>query len=86
MRVTYKATVRVIVVRNSSYKDFTYTNTQYIKPKSCKLDHFWDNQSVMNYIQNVSVNQWYGDACRLLFSDFELVNYGVEQKNYETTY
>lgn len=86
LRVTYKVNVRVIVIKTRSYKDFTYTETVYIKPKGSAIDLFWNNRDVYNYLQSNSGSQWFTDTCRLLFNNFELVNYGVEQKNYETSY
>ena len=86
IRVTYKTTVRVFGVNTTGYKDFKYTNTVYIKPKDNVLDFFWDDPSVKKYMISVSGNQMYNIACRVLLIDFELINYGVEQKNYETSF
>ena len=88
IRVTYKAHVRAWVVQGNSSstpKDFTYTSTIYIQPNNSVNDCFDDNNSVRDYLRR---NGGYSkiDNARVLLVDFELINYGVENKNYETTY
>lgn len=88
IRVTYKAKVRVFgVQKDRRRKEFTYTNTVYVKPNSVTLDDFWAfNKEIQNFISSLSEDIYFENYCRLLFLDFELINYGVDKKNYETTY
>lgn len=86
LRVTYKAKVRVVNKVSRTYRDFTYTKTVYAKPKDSFLDHFYDTTEVMNHIISISKDAYFENYCNLMLMDFELINFGVENKNYETTY
>lgn len=85
IRVTYKVTVRVLLKKKSSFKDFTYTNTVYIKPKSSTIDFLTDN-GILDFMQSNSPDMYIENHCGLLLRDFDMINYGVEKKNYETSY
>lgn len=83
LRVTYKVTVRVISKKARKARDYTYTSTVYVKPNGQSLDFFYDDGNIMNYLN--SQGDWFNN-CHILFLNFEMINFGVEKKNYETTY
>lgn len=85
IRVTYKVTVRVILKKKSTFRDFSYTKTTYINPKSSNVDHFIED-AIMDFINRNSDDIYYENYCSLMLRDFELINFGVEKKNYETSY
>lgn len=91
MRVKYKVKGRVLDCHTSESVDFSYTATKFLKPKDCKTDNFIDpdyTEDICTFLfehckdGHCSVSY----DCQLLFFDFELINYGVEKKNYETEY
>lgn len=86
LRVTYKAKVRVVDKTSRTYRDFTYTKTIYAKPKGSFLDFLYDTNEVMNHIVSISKDPYFENFCHLMLMDFELINFGIENKNYETTY
>lgn len=91
LRVTYKATCNLWVIKGTTTttpEKFTYTRTIYVKPKDRTIDMFLDSDSdrrpLWNYVQRN--NGRFDENVRIVLVDFELINYGVENKNYETTY
>ena len=86
LRVTYKVTVRVVVKASRTYQDITYTATAYIKPRDRYLDSMWGQQDVWTFIENHSADMYFEKNFHLMLRDFELINYGIEKKNYETAY
>lgn len=91
MRVQYKVAGRVFDCHTLEQLDFSYTRTIFLKPKGSQVDTFLDpsyNKNVHKFLHEhcKDGHSTVSHDCQLLLFDFELINYGVEKKNYETEY
>lgn len=46
----------------------------------------WGQQDVWTFIENHSADMYFEKNFHLMLRDYELINYGIEKKNYETAY